>query len=85
MPLREVVDNHGRSWMIYAIIPDSYDDRIGIAAGYQRGWLCFQSADEKWRYLGIPDAWEALGDMELLDLMRDGIRAPGRKAGSLTP
>lgn len=64
--------------MIYAIVPDSYDDRIGIAEGYSRGWLCFQSTGEKWRYLGIPDAWETLGDMELLDLMSDAIRAPAR-------
>lgn len=76
MALRELVDDHGIAWTVYAILPDAYDDRIGFAAGYSRGWLCFQSAAEKWRYLGIPRTWEALGDMELLDLMTEAIRVP---------
>ena len=82
MALREIVDDVGRAWMVYAIVPDTYDDRIGFAAGYQRGWLCFQSTDEKWRYLGIPNGWEALGDMQLLDLMSDAIPVGDRQDGS---
>ena len=82
MALREVVDDAGRLWIIYAIIPESYDDRIGIAQGYQRGWLCFQSSGEKWRYLGIPDSWDALEDMQLLGLLSDAIKAPSRLDGS---
>ena len=76
MAMREVMDDDGHVWTIYAIVPDAYDDRIGFAAGYSRGWLCFQSATEKWRYLGIPDGWEALGEMELLELMSEAIRVP---------
>jgi hypothetical protein len=73
MGMREVVDDAGRGWLIYAIVPDMYDDRIGFAAGYSRGWLCFQCGDEKWRHLGIPVGWEALGDMELLEMMDEAI------------
>jgi hypothetical protein len=80
MAMREVMDDNGHVWMIYAIVPDAYDDRIGFAAGYSRGWLCFQSGTEKWRYLGIPDGWESLGDMELLELMNEAIRVPDNRS-----
>ena len=78
MALRELVDDDGRAWMVYAIVPDTYDDRIGFAPGYSRGWLCYQCGGEKWRHLGIPDRWESLGDMELLEMMSEAIRAPER-------
>jgi hypothetical protein len=80
--MREVVDDAGCTWTIYAIVPDAYDDRIGIAPGYHRGWLCFQSAAEKWRFLGIPDRWDMLDDMELLALMDEAIPVTIRIARS---
>ena len=76
MALREVIDDAGRTWMVYSIVPDAYDDRIGFAAGYARGWLCYQCGTEKWRYLGIPLRWESLGDMELLEMMTEAIPVP---------
>lgn len=82
MALREVVDDDGRAWLVYATVPDAYDDRIGFADGYGHGWLCFQSGDEKWRYLGIPPRWDTQGDMELLDLMSEAVRVPVRHDGS---
>ena len=78
--MRDVVDDGGRAWMVYAIVPDTYDDRIGFAAGYSRGWLCFQCGTEKWRFLGIPDRWETLPDMELLELMNEAIQVPARSS-----
>jgi len=79
MALRELIDDDGRVWMVYAIVPDTYDDRIGFAAGYSRGWLCYQCGGEKWRFLGIPDRWDALSDMELLEMMSEAIRVPARE------
>jgi hypothetical protein len=73
MAMRELVGDDGRAWMVYAIVPNAYDDRIGFAPGYARGWLCYQCGGEKWRYLGIPDGWQSLGDVELLDLMDEAI------------
>ena len=78
MAMREVIDDEGRAWVIYAIVPDAYDDRIGFAAGYSRGWLCYQYGAEKWRYLGIPGQWESLGDMELPEMMNEAIPVHGR-------
>lgn len=78
MALRELVDDDGRAWMVYAIVPDTYDDRIGFAAGYSRGWLCYQSGAEKWRHLGIPDNWETLSEIELIEMMSEAIRVPAR-------
>ena len=76
--MRQVVDDSGVSWLVYAIVPDAYDDRIGFAAGYSRGWLCFQSSVEKWRFLGIPDKWESLEDLALLELMSEAVRVEPR-------
>ena len=76
MALRELIGDDGRRWTVYSIVSDSYDDRIGIAPGYHKGWLCFQSPTEKWRYLGIPHDWTSMGDMELLALMDEAIQVP---------
>ena len=73
MAMREVVDDLGRAWTIYPVVPVSYDDRIGMAPGYRRGWLCFQSGAEKWRYLGIPTQWDRLDELALLELMDEAI------------
>ena len=80
MPIREVIDDDGRTWTIFEVVPGSYDDRIGVAEGYTRGWICFQSETEKRRHLGIPPRWEALEDLALLDLMRFTISASARDA-----
>jgi hypothetical protein len=76
--MREVIDDHGIQWSVYAIIPDAYDDRIGFAPGYGRGWLCFQSSTEKWRYLGIPARWKEFDDLALVELMSEAIKVEGR-------
>ena len=80
MPIREVIDDGGRTWTVFAVVPGSYDDRIGVAEGYTRGWICFQSETEKRRHLGIPPRWEALEDLALLDHMRFTISARARDA-----
>lgn len=80
MAMREVTDDSGRTWTIYAIVPDSYDDRIGFAPGYSRGWLCFQCGREKWRYLGIPVGWQFLDAMDLLEMMDEAI--PATRSGT---
>jgi len=74
--IREVIGDDGRAWTIYAIVPDAYDDRIGIAAGYMRGWLCFHGPAEKRRLLGIPSRWEHLDAMDLLSMLDETILAP---------
>lgn len=78
MAMREVVDDHGRTWTVFAVIPDSYDDRIGIAEGYSRGWLCYQSTGEKWRLLGIPNGWDQFDDVTIVELMSEAIPAVAR-------
>lgn len=83
--MRQIVDDAGVSWMVYAIVPDAYDDRIGFAAGYARGWLCFQSTTEKWRFLGIPDKWEGLEELALLELMSEAVRVEPRNRGGRDP
>ncbi len=76
--MREVIDDVGITWTIYAIVPDAYDDRIGYATGYDKGWLCFQSPEEKRRHPGIPRRWKLLDDMQLLDLMAEARKVDDR-------
>ena len=33
--------------------------RVGVAAAYENGWLCFESDDEKRRLAPVPDGWNS--------------------------
>jgi hypothetical protein len=44
------------------------------------GWLAFQSGAEWRRVAPIPDAWEALSDRELLDLLNRASPTEARRA-----
>lgn len=39
--------------------------RITLAEGYGRGWLTFESLDEKRRLIPIPSGWEEMSNGEL--------------------
>ncbi len=39
--------------------------RIRIAEGLSRGWLAFESANDRRRLVPIPPGWESLSDAEL--------------------
>ena len=32
--------------------------RVGVAAAYEHGWLCFECEDEKRRLAPVPDTWD---------------------------
>ena len=41
----------------------------GVRPGFERGWLAFESRNERFRVTPVPDAWETLTD-EALDALR---------------
>ncbi|HEX6573779.1 MAG TPA: hypothetical protein VF042_02320 [Gemmatimonadaceae bacterium] len=45
--------------------------RMSVAAGFEQGWLCFESdRGEKRRLIPIPAEWDQLDDSQLTDLSR---------------
>lgn len=57
------------------------DRRAGIPAKpvrITRGWLCFESAQERRRLQPIPENWHHLNDAGLTDLMQQAQVAPRR-------
>jgi hypothetical protein len=49
--------------------------RIRIADGLSRGWLAFESRDDRRRLAPIPAGWESLTDQELAELCATATRA----------
>jgi hypothetical protein len=39
--------------------------RVGVAAAYENGWLCFESAEEKRRLAPVPEAWNTANAEQL--------------------
>lgn len=59
------------------------DRRINALADGSRGWLCFESGEEKKRYGRLPAALEDLGEAELQTLLR--AAAPRLRGGCDSP
>jgi hypothetical protein len=53
--------------------------RIRIAAGLSRGWLAFESDQDKRRLAPIPPGWESLTDLELAALCEKAHQAPPKR------
>lgn len=49
--------------------------RASVRAGYERGWLTFESGDSKCRFAPIPPNWWLLPDRELRKLLALSERA----------
>ena len=53
--------------------------RIRIPQGLSRGWLAFESGQDKRRLAPIPAGWEELTDAELESLCARATQAPARR------
>ena len=70
MALRELIDEHGTAWVVFAVQPSVAGRATGgTRPELARGWLCFQSATQRRRMPGVPDAWETLSDRALLAML----------------
>ena len=56
------------------------EPRVSVEPEFRKGWLAFQSGAEWRRVAPIPDAWEALSDRELLDLLDRASATEARHA-----
>lgn len=69
--LRTFQDPEGREWQVWEVpAPDPRLTRSGrfLAPELQRGWLRFESADERRRLADYPRDWESLPDRALVEL-----------------
>jgi len=55
--------------------------RITLSEGYGRGWLTFESVDEKRRLIPIPSGWEDLSQTELRELCEKARRVTKTDGG----
>jgi hypothetical protein len=70
MPLRELTDDRGTHWVVFAVQPTTAGRATGgTRAELALGWLCFQSESERRRLAGIPAGWDAMDDGALLALL----------------
>ena len=56
------------------------EPRVSVEPEFRKGWLAFQSGAEWRRIAPIPDAWDALSDRELLELLNRATATEARRA-----
>jgi hypothetical protein len=77
MALREITDERGMQWSVFAVQPVSTARTMAATrAELAQGWLCFQCDTERRRLPGIPTGWESMGDPALLSLLSEAPVAP---------
>lgn len=62
MAYREFTDSRGNVWRVWSTVPTT---ATGLAGGFARGWLTFNSGERLRRLAPIPADWEALPDDRL--------------------
>ena len=86
MAVREFVDEKGKAWRVWCILPEAIHPVTRaedyLADCYQLGWLVFEatSGDEKRRLCPFPVAWESADREELQALLRQAESVRSRKA-----
>jgi hypothetical protein len=77
MALRELIDEQGTEWVVFAVQPSSGGRATGgTRPEFAQGWLCFQSETERRRLAGVPPGWDAMDDGALLALLAKSPVAP---------
>lgn len=56
MPQREFTDSNGTRWLVWSTTPSAGSV---LGTDMQKGWLTFESDDERRRLVPIPRDWEA--------------------------
>jgi hypothetical protein len=74
--MRQLRDEAGVEWMVYAVTPVANDWRSieTLPETYRGGWLCFESATEKRRLTPVPLDWEALPLEQLTTLLGEALQ-----------
>jgi hypothetical protein len=87
MAVREFVDQQGKSWRVWCILPEAIHPVTRaedyLADCYQLGWLVFETttADEKRRLCPFPRDWENVDEATLRALLAQSEAVRGRRSG----
>ena len=88
MAVREFVDEGGRAWRVWCILPESIHPVTRaedyLADCYQLGWLVFETAagDEKRRLCPYPREWESADEESLRGLLGQSEVVRRRRSGA---
>src|SRR5689334_8949301 len=86
MAVRELVDERGKAWRVWCILPEAIHPVTRaedyLADCYQLGWLVYETStgDEKRRLCAFPRNWETVGDEALRAVLRQSEPVRARRA-----
>ena len=86
MAVRDIVDERGAKWRVWAVQRSSIHPKTAaedFLGDYGEGWLCFESANERRRLARFPQDWDRIADKDLLGLLGKAAIVPVR--GEKTP
>ena len=86
MAVRDIVDQKGIKWRVWAVQRSSIHPKTAaedFLGDYGEGWLCFESANERRRLARFPQDWDKMADRDLLGLLTKAAVVPVR--GKKTP
>lgn len=82
MAVRDVRDETGTSWKVWAVMASSIHPKTAAEdylGEYSEGWLCFECANQRRRLARFPQDWDKLPDKELLRLLKSAQPVQPRK------
>jgi hypothetical protein len=71
MAYREFTDEEGRGWRVWDTHPQK---PLFVSAGFENGWLSFETEGEKRRLAPIPPDWDTGPEPSLRELLRSASR-----------
>ena len=86
MAVRDIVDQKGVKWRVWAVQRSSIHPKTAaedFLGDYGEGWLCFESANERRRLARFPQDWDRMVDKDLMGLLAKAAVVPVR--GKKTP
>jgi hypothetical protein len=82
MAVRDVVDEAGTPWKIWAVMRSAIHPKTAAEdylGEYSEGWLCFECPTHRRRLARFPQDWDRLPDKELLRLLKSAQVVQPRK------
>jgi hypothetical protein len=82
MAVRDVVDERGTKWKVWAVMASSIHPRTAaedFLGDFSEGWLCFECGSQRRRLARYPQDWDKMADKELLRLLKTAQVVPPRK------
>jgi hypothetical protein len=83
MAVREFVDEQGKSWRVWSILPESIQPLTRaedyLEDRYRLGWLVFETSDQKRRLCPFPHNWESVDELALRSLLRESEAVRARR------